>query len=152
MRRSWFGGIALITLLALDFGSAAASAQTRMTDKDVENTLKNMQEDAKQFRSGFNSAVGKSTIRNTDQEKQAKALVEQFQKQTEQTYDHFKKDKNAGPGLTALRSTGEQIDQVLTTAPMGSDVTERWSKVKTELSSLAAAYGVAEPATPVMPK
>jgi len=43
-------------------------AQQRLNDKDVEETMKNLNEDAGQFRSQFDSAVSKSTIRNTDQE------------------------------------------------------------------------------------
>jgi hypothetical protein len=53
--------------------------QQRMSDKDVEDMMKNLKQDTKQFRSDFNSAIGKSTIRNTNQEKQAKDLVERFQ-------------------------------------------------------------------------
>jgi len=40
-----------------------ASAQGRMSDKDVEKVMDNLQEDAKRFRSSFDSAIGKSTIR-----------------------------------------------------------------------------------------
>ena len=73
----------LVLLLAL--GALVGIAQTRMSDKDVEDMMKNLNEDAKKLRPNFNSAVGKSTIRKTqqEQEKDAKALVERFQKQTE---------------------------------------------------------------------
>jgi hypothetical protein len=119
-----------------------------MSDKDVENGLKNMQDDTKKFRSSFNSAVGKSAIRKTSQEKDAKNLVEQFQKQTEGTLKQFQKDKTAGPGLATLRSTADQIDHVLSTTAMASNVTDQWSKVKSELGLLSGAFGMGEQTAP----
>lgn len=65
-----------VMLMAATGGAAAASAQGRMSDKDAESLMKNLTEDAKRFRSAFSSAVGKSTIRETSQEKDAKALVD----------------------------------------------------------------------------
>ena len=73
----------LILSVLLLLGAGGMLAQQRLNDKDVEETMKNLNEDAEQFRSQFDSAVSKSTIRNTDQEKQAKVLVEHFQKKTE---------------------------------------------------------------------
>jgi hypothetical protein len=43
----------------------SSSAQQRMSDKDIENTMKNLKEDSKRFQSSFNSAISKSTIRKT---------------------------------------------------------------------------------------
>ena len=94
-------------------------AQTRMSDKDVEDMRKNLNEDAKKLRSSFNSAVGKSTIRKTQQEKDAKALVERFQKQTEGMLDHFKDKKKVDAELSSVRSSADQIDTILTTTQMG---------------------------------
>ena len=62
--------------LSLLFSSLAVlniTAQGRMSDKDVEKTMDNLKNDAKQLRSDCNSALGKSTIRGTDQEKQFKS-------------------------------------------------------------------------------
>jgi hypothetical protein len=58
----------------------SAYAQERLSDKDVETQMKNLKEDSKKFRSSFNSAIGKSTVRKTSREKDAKALVERFGK------------------------------------------------------------------------
>jgi hypothetical protein len=66
-----------------------------MHDKDIQSLMKNLTEDATRFRSSFNAAVAKSTIRKTSQEKDAKALVAQFQKQTEGLLSQFKSTKKA---------------------------------------------------------
>ena len=141
MSRSVLSACAFTLLLLLGFGSALATAQQRMSDKDVETGLKNLVDDSKKFRSSFNSAVGKSTIRKTSQEKDAKQLVEQFQKQAEGTLKQFQNDKTA-PGMSALRSSADQIDHVLSTTAMGANVNEQWAKVKTELGALSGAFGM----------
>jgi hypothetical protein len=83
-----------IVFLLSTFGSLAGTAQTRISDQDVENMMKNLKDDASNFRFNFNSAVGKVTIRKTDEEKQAKSLVESFQKQTDML-KQFKDKKKA---------------------------------------------------------
>jgi len=118
-----------------------SSGPARLSDKDIEAGCKNLLDDSKKFRSSFNSAVGKSTIRKTTQEKDAKQLVEQFQKRAEGTLKQFQKDKTA-PGLAALRSSADKIDSVLSTTAMGGDVTAQWAKVKTELGVLSGAFSL----------
>jgi outer membrane lipoprotein-sorting protein len=63
--------VAFLAILALLFPVLAVSpacAQTRLSDKDLEQRIKNMNSDIKQFRSMFNSSVAKSSIRKTTQE------------------------------------------------------------------------------------
>jgi hypothetical protein len=71
--------------------AAGLSAQTRLNDKDVLQHMKNLKDDAKKFRPSFNSALAKSTIRKTTQEKDAKTLAQNFKKQTNSMYEAFKK-------------------------------------------------------------
>lgn len=52
--------VSLLTLFLLLIGAANVFAQGRMSDKDVENTMKSLKDDARKFRSAFNSSVGKS--------------------------------------------------------------------------------------------
>ena len=112
--------------------------------------MKNLKEDAKNFRSSFNSAVGKSTIRETDQEKAAQQLVERFQKQTEDMHTHFKDKKNADTELPGVRDSASQTDKLLTSTPLGPKVDGEWTKVKTELTTISSAFGLtADRAQPV---
>lgn len=131
--------------LALGFSVGSVVAQERMTDKDVQKTMENLKGDAKRFRSDFNSAVGKSTIRKTSREKDAKKLVEQFQKQTEGMLKHFKDKKKADAELATVLSSAGQIDKVLTETPMGGKVDGSWGRVKSELGLLAKAFNAPYP-------
>jgi len=115
----------LFAILSL---TGVVPAQQRMTDKNVEDMMKNLKEDAKNFRSSFNTAVGKSTIRKTDQEKAAKQLVERFQKQREDMHNHFKDKKKADTELPGVRDGASQIDKLLTSTPLGPKVDGEWTK------------------------
>ena len=64
--------------LLLIVGAGAVFAQNRVSDKDLENLIRNLRDDAKSFRPVFESALKKSSIRKTSEEKDAKKLAEQF--------------------------------------------------------------------------
>ena len=136
----------LISMLLFSLNPSQASAQSRLSDKDVEKLMDNLKEDTKKFRSSFNSAVEKSTIRNTDQEKQSKSLVERFQKQTEDMLHDFKDKKNADTQLKAVRDSASEIDKVLASTTMGGDVGPKWMTVRTELTTISKAFGIDTPA------
>ena len=76
--------------------------------------------------SSFNSAVSKSSARKTSQEKDAKALVQQFEKQTEAMLKQFKSKRKADQALRAVLSSSDQIDKVLSTASMGEATNNAW--------------------------
>ena len=92
--------------------AAGLSAQTRLNDKDVLQHVKNLKDDAKKFRSSFNSALAKSTIRKTTQEKDAKTLAQNFERQTNSMYEAFKKSTKAEPYLQNCLDTARPIDNL----------------------------------------
>jgi len=139
-------GFGVLAVLLVVFASTLQpSAQTRLSDKDVEKVMGNLKDDAGKFRSSFNSAVGKSALRNTDQEKQAKSLVERFQKQTEDMLKHFKDNKAADTDLKNARDSAADIDRLLSTTPMGSGVEDNWNKVKGGMENISRAFGMDSP-------
>jgi hypothetical protein len=120
----------------------AVQAQTRMSDKDVESTMKNLTEDTKSFRSAFDSSIGKSTIRHTSREKDGKTLVKNFQNQTVTLLNQFKKKKQANDYLPSVLDTANQIDTLLRDVQLDSNTTMRWAKVQGDLNQIAQAHGL----------
>jgi len=141
--RSW-----ICLLLLLPTPTFLSSAQERLSDKDVEATMKNLKEDSKKFRKTFDSAVEKSTIRKTSQEKEAKGLSQQFEKQTEAMLNQFKDKKKADASLSTVLSTSEQLQKMMETAGISSQVSTDWSRVQTSLDTLAKEFNVAKAAAP----
>jgi fructose-bisphosphate aldolase class 1 len=87
------------------FGADTPERQRRLQH------MKNLKDDTQKFRSSFNSALSKSTIRKTTQEKDAKTLAQNFEKQTNSMYEAFEKSAKAEPYLQNCRDTARQIDK-----------------------------------------
>jgi hypothetical protein len=134
---------AIIATLAMLFCCASvrpAHAQDRMSDKDLEQRIKNMDSDIKTFRSAFNSGVGKTSIRKTTQEKDAKTLVQNFQNQSKSLYDKFKKTRKTDPYLQNLLDSSNQIDKLLQSTQFDSATVGQWQKIKPQLKDIAVAF------------
>ena len=144
MKRFSYIGISFLitTLLALASTAPLASAQNRMSDKDIESLMRNLQQDTKKFRSVFNSAVHKSTIRKTSGEKDAKNLVARFQQQIEGMLNQFRSNKKADQTLPTVVASADQIDKLIIATPMGDETSSAWAKVKAELSTLSQQFGI----------
>jgi hypothetical protein len=120
LRNSWkFRAAALAALTFVSLSAQWTSAQERMSDNDVENTMKNLKEDSRRFQSSFNSAISKSSIRKTSLEKDDKALVKSFQAQTETMLKYFQDHKKAETTLPGVLSMAKQIDAIFASASLG---------------------------------
>jgi len=133
--------VSLVMLLSL----RSAYAQTRLNDKDMEHIMKNLRDDAKDFRSAFVSSIHKSAIRNTSREKDAKNLAIRFEKQTDEMYKHFKDSKKADIYVSPVVDSAGQLDQLVYSLNLDSKTTLSWEKARSELHQIASSYGVSEP-------
>ena len=134
---------ALATALALIAFTLSVSAQDRLSDKDIQALMNNLKNDTKSFRPQFNNAVHKSIIRKTSREKDAKALVQTFENQTNALLENFKKSKKAD-GLPATLDTSDQIEKLINELKLDA-VTSSWQKIRAELNQLSTAFGIARP-------
>ncbi len=134
--------MAILTLLFPILAVSPARAQTRLGDKDLEQRIKNMNSDIKQFRSMFNSSVSKSSIRKTTQEKDAKALVQQFQQASNSLYQTFKNAKKSDPCLQNCLDLSTHIDRLMQSTQFDSATVSQSAKIKPQLKDIAIAFHV----------
>jgi hypothetical protein len=139
--RSWLGW-GLIFFMA---GLSGAQAQGRLSDKDLQRLMQNLKDDAQPFRQSFANALKKSSIRKTSKEKDARALVDTFAKQANQTLDMFKHGHKADDAVKELVHTAAQIDPLVYSLQLNAQTTSQWEKLRNELHQIAQAYGVQEP-------
>jgi uncharacterized membrane protein YgaE (UPF0421/DUF939 family) len=131
--------------LALAFSfifSVAAPAQTRLSDKDLERRIKNLNSDSKKFQSSFNNAISKSSIRKTSQEKDAKKLADNFTKSTKSLYDYFKRTRKSDPYIQNTLDYAKQLEKLQSSVQLDSTTNEAWTKVRTQLNDIAHAFHV----------
>lgn len=120
------------------------TAQTRVHDKDIQTMMKNLNEDAKKFKSSFNAAIGKTSIRKTSREKESKSLVQRFEQQTTGMLNQFKQNKKADSQIRLVLRSAEQIDQLLEEVSLDKRTTSDWEKVLEELDLLKKSLGITE--------
>jgi hypothetical protein len=130
----------LTIALLLTAGVFSTAAQDRLSDKDLANMMNNLKNDAKNFRSVWNHALSKSTIRKTSREKDARNLATQFQSQTEGMLRQFQSNKTADQSLPVVQQTARSIEQVKSDVSLGPVVDQQWSKIRTELDQIAQAF------------
>ncbi len=137
--------IASITVFVLfAFMGGVVAAQTRVHDKDIETMMKNLNEDAKKFKTSFNSGIGKTTIRKTSREKESKSLVQRFEQQTAGMLNQFKQNKKADSQIKLVFRSAEQINQLLDEVSLDKQTVSAWEKVQEELNLLKKSLGVTE--------
>lgn len=143
MLRSNFALRRFFASIALALASiTAAYSQARINDKDLESMMRNLRNDAKAFRSPFNSALKKSTIRKTSEAKDAQRLADTFAGETESLLNNFKRTKKGDQRLSAVQSTGQQLAAVVDANQLGPDVSARWNKIQIELQKVLSAYSL----------
>jgi hypothetical protein len=140
-RRALFCCIAIFVGLLSVF-QAPLHAQTRVSDKDIEALMRNLKDDAKDFRPKFEATLKKSAIRKTSQEKDARGLVVSFEKQTDAMLNDFKKTKKGDVAVETTLSTAQQIDKLVYSMQLGPQITSQWQKVQFELNQVASAFGI----------
>ena len=144
VRRS-FGWLVMVVVLLSTLAGMTAHAQSRLSDRDVERLMQNLKEDAQPFRQSFASALKKSTIRKTSQEKDARALADTFANQAKRALEIFERKQKAESEVSALVNTAGQIDPLVYSLHLNPSTTTQWEKLRTELHQVAQAFNVAEP-------
>lgn len=120
----------------------AALAQSRLNDKDVAHLMSNLHEDVKNFRSPYESALKKSSFRKTSQEKDAKELGKQLERQTDGMLKIFQQKRKADDAFQLVAATAQKVDAVVQQLGPQSSAIPAWSRVQADLSALGPAFGI----------
>ncbi|HZU10114.1 MAG TPA: hypothetical protein VFA02_09425 [Pseudacidobacterium sp.] len=123
------------------FAAPTLHAQ-RVSDRDVEAMMRNLHEDAKTFRAGFDEELKKSTIRKTSQEKDARKLAEDFEKQTGEMLGEFRKTKKGDVAVENTMNSAEELGRIVERIQVSPRVASQWEKVRAELAQVSSAFGI----------
>ena len=147
MMKHWRIIIPCLALAGLLLGfSGSATAQERLSDKDLEKVLNNLKSDAKKFGGAFKQDLSKSAIRKTNDEKEAKQLADEFPKQIEKLQKNYKSNEKATALLPAIAQSNARLSAYLQKLPPSAKTTEAWSRVQSGLERIYKAYSFAAPA------
>lgn len=139
-------GVMMLALVVLIPRSVAFSQVVgqpyRVSDREVEQTLKRIEQSSDRFHSSLDSALDKSPLDGTSREDEINAYVKQFYEATKILRDRFNDHKSTSRDVQVVLERADRIDGFLRRQVLTSRAQEDWSAVRTNLDQLATVYDV----------
>lgn len=114
----------------------------RLSDKDVEQILRRIEQQSDRFRSSLDAALDQSRINSTNREDDINSFVKDFYEQTKRLRDRFDDRKSTSPDVQAVLERAARIDDFMRRNRLASRAQDDWLTLKGNLDELAAAYSV----------
>jgi hypothetical protein len=138
--------IAISLLFAMMSVCSLAQGQEtpyRISDKQVEQSLKRLKKDADRFRKDLDSALDRSRLDGTNREDDINAFVKDFDKATSNLYERFKDHKSVSADVQAVLDRAARIEQFMRRQQFRNGKAQRdWSAVRADLDQLSQEYNV----------
>jgi len=139
-------GLILLFVIVLIPKSAALSQVLgqpyRVSDREVEQALKRIEQGSDRFRSSLDSALDKSPLDGTSREDEINAYVKQFYEATKTLRDRFDHHKSTSQDVQVVLERADRIDGFLRRERLTSRAQEDWNAVIANLDQLANIYDV----------
>jgi len=124
-------------------GTPVGGLPYRVTDKEVERVLRQIEQQSDHFRSALDSSLDKSRFDGTREEDDINRFVKEFYERTKTLRDHFNDHKSTTADVQAVLDRGASIDSFMRRNPMRrSDAIREWERLRGNLDELAQVYNV----------
>ena len=138
--------LTVVCLLAIAGVWSVAQGQEvpfRISDKQVEQSLKRLKKDSDKFRKDLDSALDRSRLDGTNREDDINAFVKNFDRATTSLHERFKDHKSVSADVQTVLDSAARIDQFMRRQQFRNGKAERdWSVVRGDLDQLSQEYNV----------
>lgn len=114
----------------------------RLDDKQVEQIIHRVENQANAFRKSLDESLDKSRLDGTKREDDINAFIKEFDKETARLHDHFDNNKSAGADVEAVLNRAVRIDEFMSRHSLTERPQNEWRTLKATLDELAQAYNV----------
>jgi hypothetical protein len=129
--------------VAYPSGTTVAGIPYRVSDKEVERILRDIEHQSDRFRSALDSSLDKSRFNGSREEDDINRFVKEFYEQTKKLRDHFNDHKSTSADVQAVLDEAASIDSFLRRNPLRKhDAAREWSRLRGNLDELANVYSV----------
>ncbi|HEY2960851.1 MAG TPA: hypothetical protein VGJ37_00420 [Pyrinomonadaceae bacterium] len=136
----WGGPVSLAGGSNLPYGGSALPY--RLTDKEVEQILRNIERQSDRFKSGLDSALDKSRLNGTQREDDVNEFIKQFDKEVKRLHDRFADHKSVAADVQSVLDRAARIDDFMSRRQLDRKAQDDWSTLRANLDELSQAYGV----------
>jgi predicted glycoside hydrolase/deacetylase ChbG (UPF0249 family) len=135
-----------VALIVVAFGGRAlgqfGDQPYRLSDRDVERLIRNVEKQADNFRKSLDAALDKSRLNNTRREDDINAFVKEFDQETKRLHDHFDSHKSTTADIQSVLDRAARIDRFMSRNRLNARAQNDWSGLRANLDQLARAYNV----------
>lgn len=126
------------------YGPSLPSLPYRVSDKEVEEIIKRIENQSDAFRKSLDSALDKSRLDGTRREDDINSFTREFYRATKELRDHFNDHKSTTNDVRTVLDRASQIDQFIRRNRLRNDreAQRDWAKLRTYLDELARVYNV----------
>lgn len=114
----------------------------RISDREVERIIRNIESGSDHFRSSLDQALDRSRLNNTQREDDINAYVKGFYEETKRLHDHFDGHKSTSADVQSVLDRAARIEQFMRRHPLTRQAQNDWSALKVNLDLLARTYNV----------
>ena len=124
-------------------GTVVAGVPYRVSDREVERTLRAIEQQSDRFRSALDSSLDKSWLNGTSDEDNINRFVKEFYERTKTLRDHFNDRKSTSADVQAVLDRAASIDAFMQRNRMRDEKAAReWDSLRGNLDELAQVYNV----------
>jgi hypothetical protein len=149
-KKPWrFATAFLVSLAAVMVGlliqPSVAMATDRLTDKDVEDLLAQVENTRSKFEAALDKDLKNTVLQGQRADINTNEFFDDLQDQVKRTRERFKKDYSASSEVIALLGYATRLDRWVKTQPAGFRGSIEWEPFASDLRRLAAAYNTTVP-------
>ena len=124
-------------------GTPVSGIPYRVTDKEVERILRQIEQQSDHFRSALDSSLDKSRLNGSREEDDINRFVKDFYERTKTLRDHFDHHKSTSADVQAVLDQAGRIDSFMRRNPMRrNNAMREWDRLRGNLDELAQVYNV----------
>jgi len=123
-------------------GGGGSTAPYRLSDKEVEEILRRIEQQSKRFRSSIDSALDKSRLNGTRREDNVNDFIQQFDDEVKRLRDRFSEHKSVAGDVQSVLDRAARIDEFMSSRQLTRKAEEEWVRLKANLDELSRAYAV----------
>ena len=138
----FFSIVCSLILACLSVQTNGQDAPYRLSDKEVEKLMQDLERDTERFRKSLESSLDRSRLDGSNREDNINDFLERYSDATERLYERFKDKKSVASDVEAVLDGAVLIDGFLTRHPQNDRAQRDWEAVRQDLRRLANAYNV----------
>ena len=124
-------------------GTTVSDVPYRISDREVDQLLKRIEQQSDRFRSALDSSLDKSRYDGSRQEDDINRFVKEFYEQTKALRHHFDDHKSTSGDVQSVLDRAASIDSFMRRNPMRkNDAAREWDRLRGDLDQLAQVYNV----------